>query len=219
MEIDRAQVGWGVWLRWLVSSAVGLAVGFIVYFPLVVGFASDVGGVLQTLISAVGGALFGASLGIAQWLVLRRRASQPGLWVWASVAGGTVGGVLALAVGEVVGEASGFEVAVVVGGAALGASLGIAQWLVLRRHLPQAGWWILASSVGLGLGFAMGRVLGGLVAQAVGEALAEVFGTVTLATLLLVGYGAITGGALVWLLRRPSTGEPASPQSPEFLAQ
>jgi hypothetical protein len=33
----------------------------------------------------------------------------------------------------------------------LGFSVGVGQWLLLRRRLPQAGWWIVAHVVGWGL--------------------------------------------------------------------
>jgi hypothetical protein len=33
----------------------------------------------------------------------------------------------------------------------VGGFLGIAQWLVLRRHLPNAGWWIPANMIGWGV--------------------------------------------------------------------
>jgi hypothetical protein len=46
-----------------------------------------------------------------------------------------------------------------IGGAVLGGSTGIVQWLVLRRHIREAAWWILASIVGGLVGLALGLVL------------------------------------------------------------
>jgi hypothetical protein len=40
-----------------------------------------------------------------------------------------------------------------------GAILGSAQWLELRRHFAPTGWWVLASTVGLGLGLTVAVVL------------------------------------------------------------
>ena len=37
--------------------------------------------------------------------------------------------------------------------ALLGLIVGIAQWLVLRQYVRKAGWWILASAIGWGVGF------------------------------------------------------------------
>ena len=37
-------------------------------------------------------------------------------------------------------------------GAVIGIFIGIAQWLVLKGRIHRAGWWILASIIGFGLG-------------------------------------------------------------------
>jgi hypothetical protein len=62
------------------------------------------------------------------------------------------------------------------------------QWLVLRRRIASAGWWVLASIVGWVIGIAVFLAVGWFVAWAVGFAVV----------------GAITGGALVRLLRQPA---------------
>jgi hypothetical protein len=40
--------------------------------------------------------------------------------------------------------------------AALGAAIGLAQWLVLRRYLSRLGWWVLATMIGYALPLALG---------------------------------------------------------------
>ena len=67
----------------------------------------------------------------------------------------------------------------------IGAVTGLAQWLVLRRWVPRAGWWVLASVLGWGLV----RLIAG-----------EVF--TSLLELLIIGAvpAAVTGLALWWLL-------------------
>lgn len=203
MNVENGQIGWGLWLRWMLASAAGLAVGFAVYFPLVVGFASEQSLVEHILLSIAGGAVLGAVIGSVQWLVLRRLLSQLARWVWATAAGGAVGGTVAVSVGSGVGESMGFVTALVVGGALLGASLGLAQWFLLRRQLAQVGWWVLASTLGLAMGLALGRGVGEIVAFAVSEAMRDVAGTVTFAIFLFVGYGGTMGAVLVWLLQQP----------------
>jgi hypothetical protein len=51
--------------------------------------------------------------------------------------------------------------AAVVGGALAGAVIGGGQWLVLRRLLPGAAWWIVATAVGQAAGLAVGAALVG----------------------------------------------------------
>jgi len=49
----------------------------------------------------------------------------------------------------------------VIGGAATGAVIGLAQWLALRRRLALTPWWIAATAVGMGVGLALGIALFG----------------------------------------------------------
>jgi hypothetical protein len=82
-----------------------------------------------------------------------------GLWVrWAlAFLGFPLGGLAAQALAgsiTAVGDAA-------LGGMASGAVIGAAQWLVLRHRLTLPAWWIAATSVGLGLGLALGFALYG----------------------------------------------------------
>jgi hypothetical protein len=81
-----------------------------------------------------------------------------------------------------------------IGGVSLfGTVVGVLQWLVLRRQVARAGWWVLASTVGWVVGMPLGDSVGG---PALGAA-----------------YGAITGTALVLLLRQA----PLSPRDPAVM--
>ena len=73
--------------------------------------------------------------------------------------------------------------------------VGVLQWLVLRRRVTRAGWWVAASAAGW---VAAGPGVG-LVAAVMGAALTANAGWAALGIM----YGAVTGCALVWLLRQP----------------
>jgi hypothetical protein len=66
------------------------------------------------------------------------------------------------------------------------------QWLVLRRQISRAGWWVLASTVGWLVPFIVGGAVGGE-----GD-------WPMLFPALVVPSAAITGIVLVWLLRQPA---------------
>jgi hypothetical protein len=171
----------------------------------------DVAG--EVLFHAMLGAMAGASVGVAQWPVLRRQVSRAGWWVLASIVGLAVGfaaafTVVAAVVGAVV-EAGAFGAVV---GAVLGASLGIAQWLVLRRQVSQADWWVLASIVSLAVGFAVVMAVIGVVVRAMAVGWAFIVGPAVGGAVGGAIYGAITGGVLVWLLRQPVSEESSLPQ-------
>jgi hypothetical protein len=145
------------------------------------------GSLNAAVVWAVFGSVIGASLGITQWLVLRRQIPRAYMWMLASAVGGAVIGILGFAMGAPTGGP--------LGGAVIGASLGIPQWLVLRHWVSRAYVWVLASIVGFALGLSAGEAVGFAVGGAVGWPVGgTIHGTVV---------GAITGGALVWLLRQP----------------
>ncbi len=206
MNTERAQVGWGFWLWWVLASTVGLAVGkFVPLWVIFVGhgaLAYALGGRASALGEAVAvygllaliGAFGGASVGIAQWLVLRRQVARAGWWVLASIVGFAVGSVVRPLIMPDLSRAEPTFVVgiaqVALGGVRDGASMGIAQWLVLRRRVARGGWWVLASTVGLA-----GGVLFSVAAGVI--------------------YAPITGGVLVWLLRQPAAQEIVSRQAAE----
>jgi hypothetical protein len=134
----------------------------------------------------------GIGVGILQWLVLRRRVSGAGWWVLASAAAGY--GILAGFIGY--SESLSFGTLLSLTGVVAlgGAAVGTLQWLVLRGKVSRAGWWVLASTVGWGLSVTMARAIPWSNDE-----------TDVLLALAVTGavLGAVTGGALVWLLRQP----------------
>ena len=130
----------------------------------------------------------------ASW-VLPSSVSWPCSWVgsWAWSGAGVGGTAWGANWGPDWSADPGGDVGFVVAVAAGGTVLGLLQWLVLRRQVARAGWWVLASTVG----WVVGGFVSGITDAAAGWA---VLGAV---------YGAITGIVLVWLLRRPAAGTAA----------
>lgn len=114
------------------------------------------------------------------------------LWVLASAAGGAVGVIPARLIGTTLGEA-------VLGAVALGGvlgAIGAGQWLVMRRWLPWAGWWMPATLAGGLAGGAVALGLLELLSTNGREALGAVLG-------IFGGLGAF--GAVQWLVLRRAT--------------
>jgi hypothetical protein len=137
--------------------------------------------------------MIGIAIGIGQWLALNHRINRSGWWIPATIVGfgigKDVGGLATQAIPGAVG--SGLD------GLALGTSIGLAQWLVLRRHALLAWWWILASAIAWAIGWS---VIASVDTEAAGAS------TGTPYVIGAIGAGAagmITAAALVWLLRRP----------------
>lgn len=84
-----------------------------------------------------------------QYVILRRYL--PKMWWWILVTG--LGWLCAVAIAFPLERMlrDGFDYRWVVFLSTLGASIGFFQWILLRRSLPRAAWWILASALGWGL--------------------------------------------------------------------
>jgi hypothetical protein len=179
----QAGNGWGFWAGW------GLAfLGFPLGGLAGLALAGPVTGVPQ---AALGGAATGAVIGLAQWLVLRRRLPLTPWWVAVTSAG--MSGGLALGVELLGTDTAG--AALPLRGLVTGVGIGLAQWLVLRGRSPRASIWPLVVAGGWAVGW--------MVTRAAGVDLAPnftVFGATGAWTFQL-----LTGLALAWMLRADRT--------------
>jgi hypothetical protein len=118
---------------------------------------------------AVSMAIFGAIVGTAQWLVLRR-SLRTGWWAPATSVGWGLGGTLMgftaggsmSGIGPDEGPISPILTTLVVPPVVV-VLLGLVQWLILRREFVGAGVWPLVNITGLFLGFSVGLVVAKLV--------------------------------------------------------
>jgi len=154
---EPRSIDWGLWFQWVLATTFGWIVGW----------------------ALIGEAGIGAAIGVAQWFVLRSLVSGAGWWVLATTVGWAISWA-AVVSGAIVPPEAGV-IASLLAGALFGATVGLAQWFVLRRLVYMAGWWVPVSIVGWA--FALTGILGGTVAGAVA--------------------GAATGLALDLLLRYP----------------
>ena len=176
--------GWRVWFLWLMAAAFGWGEG--VYWGWYAGGEPKTLEAIPAVIMAgyAGVAAGGILMGVLQWLVLRRHVDRAGRWVLASLGAAAIVGVVVFGVGAVDVEAGWIG-----GVSAYGTVVGVLQWLVLRRQIPRAAWWVLASTVAWVVGMPLGDLNG---PPGLGGA-----------------YGVITATALVLLLRQkpPDAGE------------
>jgi hypothetical protein len=144
------QAGRGFGLLWMAASTVGFALGSIAHenaeklltdaTPAVIALTITVG--LYPLVATLPGFL--------HWLILRRWFPQAGWWVLASGAGSLLGFLVmgwGLGVADTQDGMTFARFAVPASMAVAGAAVGTLQWVVLRRWVPRAGWWVLASSI------------------------------------------------------------------------
>jgi hypothetical protein len=190
MRIERTRAEWGFWFQWVLASILGFAVGAAIGNAVTDWFFT---------------ALCGAMGGFMQWLVLRRLIAGASWWVLASTLGFAIAPIASLAgvmaMSQVMSLDGNPMAAPILLGVLFGILSAIMPWLVLRRQVARAGWWIPAHVLGSLVGGALGIVAFHAMAllrlyQFPWAAAGAMFGA---------GLGAITGITLVWLLRQPIT--------------
>ncbi len=168
--------GWAVALLWYIATFLGAVLYFIpvMIVILLLGLykyedASQIGelGTGMLLLSAVlVGAACGSTIGLAQWLALRRELARAGWWVGATIAGFASLGVFALVADAIQPGWFTWAATLICSGklfwlarvnpdwsasswapgaltyALFGCALGLFQWFVLRGRVRYAGWWI-----------------------------------------------------------------------------
>ncbi|MEO6199679.1 MAG: hypothetical protein ABIX44_00790 [Cryobacterium sp.] len=194
--------------RWVVWVAVGESLGFLA--PALAWLSATLLNPAATVPALVAaGAAEGALLGWAQARVLKRRIPALSAPRW--IGGTALAASLAWLIGELAGENPsvwqawpvGAQIGVgVPAGALLLCSVGFAQWLELRRHLPRSGWWVAGSAAAWCLGLAVFLGVASPLWQP-GQPLPLVIMIGVLAAILMaVSMALATGLVLVRLLRR-----------------
>lgn len=194
-EEPPLRFGWRFFLLWLWLTILGFGIGSEVSNTLGYPAAKTSENVRNVIAWFAGGACVGA----AQWYLLRRELVSSWRWVLATALGFAVGVLLfvrgtasveALLAGVLaVFGVKDFPFALLddpLGGAFVGGSIGILQWVVLRRNLVRSGWWIPASAAGWALTYVLTNGTGPV---ALKPSLA--FAVIT---------GSLTGIAALWIL-------------------
>jgi len=220
----RAPWEWKVWWQWVAANAASETVGLggtLLLGVLLLAKAEPVIGPVPAAALAVlaGTLLEGSLVGTAQWLVLHHplRGLRWRAWAVATALGACVAWTLGMIPSTFLITGSGSAepgpggmsdlliYALAAGmGLVLGPLLGVPQWLVLRRHLSRAGWWVPANALAWMLGMVVIFVGTGFIpAQGITLPVALVLLLFVVAAGAVVG--AVHGLVLIWLLhmRRP----------------
>lgn len=112
---------WALWFYWIMASTAGWALGSLLFAGI-------------PLVSA------GTAVAALQWAVLHGRI--PTAWRWAlyTAAGWTVGYILFVLLSPVRSN--------LLLGPLMGLAAGLPQWLILKKEVRWAGWWIVMSLIG-----------------------------------------------------------------------
>ena len=145
MTLPRQQLPWAVWPLWVTASAVGS--GLVAFAYDWYQRTSRDGQSVPIVITA--GLVILTLPAILQWLVVRRWVPQAGWWIGASAVGNFLGFFpIGWGINRLDPSPYASTVAVFAAFLLSGAVAGGMEWLVLRRWVWQAGWWVLARSIG-----------------------------------------------------------------------
>ncbi|MBI5877113.1 MAG: hypothetical protein HZB53_05625 [Chloroflexi bacterium] len=155
---ENRKPAWLFYPAWVIVSAISLPIAWVIAWAIMAQVVKAVGDTIQ-----VGGQshitedflfiyfilpVLGLVAGLLQYLLLRRYLPRMAWWVAATALGWSL---LSALMGVVTFSAGVVPPAVVI--ALIGVATGVPQWLVLRRRVPRAALWILASVLGWGIAF------------------------------------------------------------------
>jgi hypothetical protein len=165
---------WFFYPGWLTLSVLSIIVAWLITGIILRGVVQAVGGTIQvggqTHITEdyIGGYILLPALGVVcgflQYLLLRSYLPRMGWWTAATLLGWLLPFLLLAFLFAAFRPESGSFPQTALSIAAFGCLLGFPQWLILRRRVHHASWWLLACA--LGWGIALG-VSGGTISNTV----------------------------------------------------
>jgi hypothetical protein len=195
IDIDETKLAGregSLWLGWTLATTAGMLLGFLPFIFLITVIELWLARLIIPLWA-------GFLVGIFQWLVLRRYLTRCSDLILNDVAGWALGYAAGLMVIQALG---GTVVGALVGYALFGLIVAVLQWPVLRREIPNALPWVIASIVGWSLGAVLGQLILNLIAPA-GEPISQVASTAVISGITGLVAGAVTALVLVWIVRQP----------------
>lgn len=150
---------WSFYPLWIILTFLCVPIAFfidLVILRIIISFVGDfiyVSGVRHITEDYLSMYIFipivGFLTGVMQYGLLRRYLPRIGWWVLATT-GGWLLGVLLIVISSWLSWTDGsfnLDLTFIL----LGLTIGVGQWLLLRRYFPRASWWIGANVVGWGL--------------------------------------------------------------------
>ena len=188
VKVERNELG--LWLGWTLATAGGMLLGFLPTILLV--NLLDLG-LAQIAVPVLAGTV----IGFAQWLVLRRYITASTRWDWTDGISWAAGYILGLLLIQMLPSS---VFVVFIGYFLFGAIVALVQWPVLRREIPQVLTWLVASAIAWAVGYWVSQAVLSLFTDPLID---PVVGTTVIAVTSGLVAGAITGVALIWIVRKP----------------
>ena len=111
---------WALWFYWIIATTMGWLIGVIFFIGIPV-------------------IMSGAAISALQWATLHQRIHKAWRWAIYSLTGWIIGYVFFVVISAATQKIS--------TGPLIGLFVGIAQWMLLRKEVNWAGWWIIISTL------------------------------------------------------------------------
>jgi hypothetical protein len=188
----------GLWAGWALATALGMLIGFLPAELLAEALGLGFARVLVPLIA-------GFLIGFFQWLLLRGYLTESADWIPSAGLGWMAGYALGLLV---IRTLSGSAWETILGYIVFGLIVSVVQWPVLRREIPSLLPWAIANIIGWTIAYLIAQSAAGSLYLSLG--LQPEITAVIIAGLSGLIAGAITGIALIWIVRQPERTPPAT---------
>jgi hypothetical protein len=188
VKVERNELG--LWLGWTLATAGGMLLGFL---PTILLINVLNLGLAQIAVPVLAGTV----IGFAQWLVLRRYVTASTQWDWTDGISWAAGYILGLLLIQLLPST---VFAAFIGYFLFGAIVALVQWPVLRREIPQVFTWLVASAVAWAVGYWVSQAVLSLFTDPLID---PIVGTTVIAVTSGLVAGAITGLALISIVRKP----------------
>ena len=158
--VMKREASWNVWPMWVALNLLALPLAVLAAMAVVVLIDRTASPLVpfegQAALNISQAILYGSMLilvtAVLQWLLLRRYLENATVWIPLTAVGWLAGIFLIyLAWAWPFASASSSEWLPALAPPLLGALVGLAQWLYLRRMVDHAGYWVLASTIGYGI--------------------------------------------------------------------
>ncbi len=204
---------WTLWESWVVVMALAQVVGLGIV-AIAGTFINSLGTIGTVTVLHLVGLLQGIVLGVAQWLVLRRYIRHSGQWIAVTAIAAMIAWLIGIKASAVMVLVTSLDTTltaemktatllkdVFLLGAWVGGVLGIAQWFVLKHRIRQALWWVLANALAWAVGLGVAFMGAGMMRTGDFSNLKTALAGAATGLSMGAVVGAITGIALVWLLK------------------
>lgn len=183
----NSQIGWDLWRKWVLANILGWLLGwFFLMNAHLLSFATTMFG--KSVEMYLDEFIMGLFVGTLQWLVLRKYFQWTGWWIILIMVGLVIGHTLFSQVLNIYETT--YLSRTFIGGIILGGSIGIMQWIVVRKRIPKDYWW----PIGCTLGYAGGLLVTSIIVDLIfpGRPMIDDFEDL-INTLLIVVPGIIQG--------------------------